>query len=145
MNFLSSADHIPTVLLVEDLNDDVFFFKHAMKRAGVNATLHVGEDGVEAVDYLSHQGRFADPAQYPRPDLMFLDLKMPNMNGFEVLEWLREHPVEPQFKVIVLTGSEEPADQARAKELGAHSYMIKPPSPDVLREFFRDLQPAVNP
>ncbi len=129
----------PTVLLVEDLDDDVFFFKRALRRAGIEANLHVGLDGVQAVEYLSNTGRYADPALYPRPDIMFLDLKMPNMNGFEVLEWLAQHPVNPPFKVIILTGSEEPGDMARACSLGACAYIIKPPAPERLVELFREL------
>lgn len=141
MNSIDPAQSVSelTILLVEDLADDVFFFKQAMKRAGVKANVHVAEDGLEAVDYLSHQGKFMDAATHPRPDLIFLDLKMPNMNGFEVMEWLQQRRGEMPNKVIVLTGSEEPGDRLRAQSLGALAYMIKPPLPDKLKTFFAGL------
>lgn len=140
----ATLSRTPTVLLVEDLEDDVFFFKHALKRAGLSATIHVGEDGFQAVNYLSHKGQFEDSALYPRPDLVFLDLKMPNMNGFEVLEWLAQNPMNPPLRVVVLTGSEEPTDQVRARELGACGYLIKPPAPDKLAQFFKELAPELS-
>jgi two-component system response regulator len=138
----SRLSRVPTLLLVEDLHDDVFFFNLALKRAGLNATLHVAVDGTEAVDYLTNKGKFSDPALCPRPDIIFLDLKMPNMNGFEVLEWIRNNPVEPPLKVVILTGSEEPADKIRAQKLGAMAYLIKPPSPAKLMTFF---EPFLSP
>lgn len=134
----------PVILLVEDLQDDVFFFKLAMRRAGLSAELHVGEDGREAVDYLSNKGKFSDRELYRRPDLIFLDLKMPNMNGFEVLEWIRDNPMNPPLKVIVLTGSEEPADRVKAQDLGAAAYLIKPPAPAKLSTLFEEFLPAVR-
>lgn len=115
-----------------------------MRRAGLKAELHVGEDGREAVDYLSNKGKFSDCALYRRPDLIFLDLKMPNMNGFEVLEWIRDNPMNPPLKVIVLTGSEEPADRVKAQDLGASAYLIKPPAPAKLSTIFEQFLPAVR-
>jgi CheY-like chemotaxis protein len=132
---------VPTVLLVEDLEDDAFFFRLAIKRAGLNPTIHVAGDGLEAIDYFSNTGRFADATLYHQPDLVFLDLKMPNLNGFEVLEWIGQHYTNPPFRVVVLTGSEEPGDQARARELGASGYLVKPAPAKVLREFFREARP----
>lgn len=129
----------PTLLLVEDLSDDVFFFKHALRRTGLNATVHVAQHGLEAVDYLTNQGKFEDPTLHPRPDLVFLDLKMPNMNGLEVLEWVAQRQFDPPLRVVVLTGSEEPGDLNRARVLGAEAYHIKPPTPELLRSLIQTL------
>lgn len=132
----------PTLLLVEDLSDDVFFFKHALRRTGLSATVHVAQHGLEAVDYLTNQGKFEDSARHPRPDLVFLDLKMPNMNGLEVLEWVAQRQFDPPLRVVVLTGSEEPGDLNRARVLGAEAYHIKPPTPELLRSLIQTLTAA---
>ena len=122
------------ILLVEDSPDDVFFFRRAVHKSGLSAMMHVAVDGVEAMDYLLHQGRFADAAAHPRPDIMFLDLKLPHVNGFELLEWMRRHAECPSPPVVVLTSSNQPEDQQRAEALGAALFLTKPPAPDQLRQ-----------
>ncbi len=122
------------ILLVEDSADDVFFFRRAMNKSGLAAALRVASDGIEAIDCLMNKGMFSDRAANPAPDIMFLDLKLPHVNGFEVLEWMRRHAECPHPPVIVLTSSNQPEDQQRAEALGAALYLIKPPAPDQLRE-----------
>ncbi len=122
------------VLLVEDSPDDVFFFNRAIQKSGVPAVTHVAADGIEAIDYLLNKGRFADAASFPPPNIMFLDLKMPHVNGFEVLEWMRRHAECPRTPVVVLTSSNQQADQERAESLGASLFLTKPPTPEQLRE-----------
>jgi CheY-like chemotaxis protein len=101
----------------------------------------VAADGVEALDYLLHQGRFADAAAYPPPDIMFLDLKLPHVNGFEVLEWMRRHAECPPPPVVVLTSSSQPEDQERAAALGAALFLTKPPAPEQLRAALQKCSP----
>ena len=122
------------ILLVEDSPDDVFFFRRAVNKSGVSSITHVALDGLEAMDYLLNKGRFADKAAYPLPDIMFLDLKLPHVNGFEVLEWMRRHAECPPTPVVVLTSSNQPEDQQRAEALGAALFLTKPPAPDQLRQ-----------
>jgi CheY-like chemotaxis protein len=122
------------ILLVEDSPDDVFFFRRAVHKSGLSAMMHVAVDGVEAMDYLLNKGRFADAAVYPPPDIMFLDLKLPHVNGFELLEWIRRHAECPQPPVVVLSSSSQPEDQERAETLGAALFLTKPPAPEQLRE-----------
>src|SRR5688572_15353555 len=98
------------ILLVEDLEDDVFFFKRTFKRAEVDAEIEVAMDGAKAIDFLS---RHADAP----PDVIFLDLKLPNQNGFEVLAWLKQNPALANTKVYILTSSGEPREQQQAKEM----------------------------
>jgi CheY-like chemotaxis protein len=128
-----SSEQPITILLVEDSSDDVFFFRRAVQKSGLSAVTHVAADGVEAMDYLLHRGRFADAAAYPPPDIMFLDLKLPHVNGFEVLEWMRRHAECPKTPVVVLTSSSQPEDQERAEALGAALFLTKPPAPEQLR------------
>jgi len=122
------------ILLVEDSPDDVFFFRRAVSKSGLSSVTHLAVDGVEAVDYLLNKGRFAEAAAHPPPDIMFLDLKLPHVNGFEVLEWMRRHAECPHPPVVVLTSSSQPEDQERAETLGITLYLIKPPAPEQLRQ-----------
>jgi CheY-like chemotaxis protein len=134
---MNSVENQVTVLLVEDSADDVFFFRRAVQKCGLPALTHVVVDGVEAMDYLLNQGRFADAAAYPSPDIMFLDLKLPHVNGFELLEWMRQHQECPRVPVVVLTSSSQPEDQERAQSLGAALFLTKPPAPEQLQEVMR--------
>ncbi len=117
-------------LLVEDNEDDVFFMQRAFHQAGVHNPLHVARDGEEAIEYLSGKNDFADRQQYPLPDIVFLDLKMPGLNGFEVLKWMRQQLLN--IPVAVLTSSPEEVDRKRAQDLGAACYLLKPPTKDMV-------------
>jgi CheY-like chemotaxis protein len=127
------------ILLVEDSPDDVFFFQRAVHKSGLAAVTHLASDGVQAMDYLLNNGRFADAAAHPPPDIIFLDLKLPHVNGFEVLEWMRRHAECPRPPVVVLTSSSQPEDQQRAEALGATLFLTKPPGPEQLREAMRQV------
>jgi CheY-like chemotaxis protein len=124
---MQSRHHSPqTVLYVEDSEDDFLLFKLASRKCGTPFSLqHVG-DGERAVAYLSGEGDYADREEYPFPDLVLLDLKMPRLDGFEVLEWIRSNPATRTLPVVVLAGSSFRADIRRALELGANSYAAKP-------------------
>jgi CheY-like chemotaxis protein len=139
---MKSPEQPVIILLVEDSPDDVFFFRRAANKSGISAVTHVAVDGVEAMDYLLNKGRFADAAAHPPPDIMFLDLKLPHVNGFEVLEWMRRHAECPPTPVVVLTSSNQPEDQQRAKALGAALFLTKPPAPEQLRQALQKFQLA---
>ncbi len=122
------------VLIVDDSPDDRFILARALAKTGSPVELFEVEDGGEAIDFLSQAGRFAAPQACPRPHLIFLDLKMPGLNGFDVLRWMQQNPGEPPIQVVVLSGSELESDKRLARELGASIYMSKPATPDQLRE-----------
>jgi CheY-like chemotaxis protein len=115
-----------TILLAEDLPDDVFLFERALSKAGIHNPLQVVTDGEQAIAYLTGLGRFHDRVTYPLPFLIVLDLKMPYRNGFEVLAWIKSHPTLFDLPCIVLSSSAQKLDQVRAYNLGARSYLIKP-------------------
>ncbi len=115
-----------TILHVEDDENDVELFGHACRRAGVTCQVHVVADGQEAIDYLSGGGKYADRQQHPFPHLVLLDLKVPRINGFQVLAWLRKHERSRRLPVVVFSSSDHEADVRRAYELGANSYLAKP-------------------
>lgn len=115
-----------TILLVEDLEDDEVLFKVMARRAGLVNPLLVVRDGAEAVAYFKGEGRFADRKQYPLPELVLLDLRLPKMDGLEVLQWVRRQPEFTQLPVVILTGSILEEDRHKATELGANWYVEKP-------------------
>ena len=123
------------ILLAEDNPDDVFFFRNAYKKAAIPGTLNAVCDGVEVLAYLTGEEGFVDRVNYPFPDVLLLDLNMPRINGFEVLEWIREHPKYCRLMVHVMSYSSREADIERAYDLHANSYVVKPSRVDKLAEF----------
>jgi CheY-like chemotaxis protein len=115
-----------TVLYVEDDENDFDLLKVAGQRCGTPFSLQHAADGEQAIAYLEGAGAFADREKYPFPDLVLLDLKMPKLDGFEVLQWIRSNPLTSSVPVVVLAGSSFRADIRRALELGANSYAAKP-------------------
>jgi CheY-like chemotaxis protein len=89
------------ILLVEDLADDVLLIRRAFEKAKVINPIHVVPNGEEAISYLNGSGKYANRAEYPLPDLVLLDLKMPGIDGFEVLRWIRQQPGLSSLRVVV--------------------------------------------
>ena len=114
------------ILLAEDIDDDVVLIKRAFKHAGISNPIQVVSDGEEVIQYLSGEGKYAARSEYPLPSLLLLDLKMPKMDGFEVLKWIRSQPCMSNVIVVVLTSSQEMRDVNRAYQLGANSFLVKP-------------------
>lgn len=127
------------VLLVEDDDNDVFFFQRAFGKTGYGNALHVAHDGLEAIHYLGGEGEYADRAKYPLPILVVLDLNLPRRHGIDVLRWLRGQPALRSLVVVVLTSSSSELDLAATYELGVNSYLLKPAEPDQLIEIVRML------
>jgi CheY-like chemotaxis protein len=118
-------DHA-VILLAEDLSNDVFLVRRALANAGVKNPFFVVSDGEECLAYLRGVGKFSNRDEYPLPDILLLDLKMPRMDGFEVLREIRANKAFAPLRVIVLTSSEEISDVNKAYELGANSFLVKP-------------------
>lgn len=116
------------ILIADDCEEDAQIMKRAFQKSGCNVPLLFVKDGQEALDYLSGNGEYSDRAAHPLPRLMLLDLKMPKVDGFDVLEWLQEHPKLKVLPVTVLTSSNLDRDVDRAYYLGANSYVVKPSS-----------------
>ena len=118
----------PHILLVEDSEDDALLLKRALHSAQIENPVHVVTDGEQAVEYLQGSGRFSDRNQYPLPGLILLDLKLPRISGFEVLQWIQNETTLPQLVVVVLSSSGETRDINMAYRFGARSYLVKPPT-----------------
>lgn len=116
------------ILLVEDSDDDAFLLTRALRTAEIDNPVHIVTDGEQALDYLQGAGKFADRAQYALPSLVLLDLKLPRVSGFEVLEWIQRDTTLPPLVVVVLSSSGETRDINMAYRFGARSYLVKPPT-----------------
>jgi CheY-like chemotaxis protein len=129
---MSSMSDLGNILVAEDDPTDAYFFQRAFKRAGIPVALHFVRDGQEVVDYLQGNGRFGDRTCFPLPQLLLLDLKMPRLDGFEVLTWARKQPGLRNLQIVIFSSSDEPRNVNRAYDLGANSYLVKPHSMEEL-------------
>jgi CheY-like chemotaxis protein len=114
------------ILLAEDREEDVILIKKAFAKANIRNPLSVVQNGEEAINYLSGVGQFSNRRLYPFPVLVLLDLKMPRVDGFEVLSWIESQPSLSALRVVVLTSSEDIRDVNKAYQLGANSFLVKP-------------------
>ncbi|MDB6125191.1 MAG: putative response regulator, CheY [Pedosphaera sp.] len=117
---------LKTLLIVDDREDDVLLTKRAFQRAGSKCQIEVCQNGEQAIQYLAGQGNYRDRAAHPLPELILLDIKMPGIDGFQVLQWLRNQAFLKAIPVVMLTTSDEPKDVTRAYKAGANSYLVKP-------------------
>lgn len=115
-----------SILLVEDNPMDVELTVRAFKRHHMSNPIRVVRDGQEALDYIHGRGNFADTSEAPVPGLILLDIRLPRIDGLEVLRELKGHPVYRSVPVVMLTTSREDADVIKSYELGANSYIVKP-------------------
>lgn len=121
--------NIRTILLAEDSPHDAEMAIDALRDAHLaNPIVHV-EDGVETLDYLLRRGRFADHPEGD-PAVLLLDIKMPRMDGLEVLQQMRDDEALRRIPVVMLTSSSEESDLARSWDLGVNAYVVKPVDAD---------------
>lgn len=114
------------ILLAEDLENDVFLVKRAFQKAGIANPFFLVRDGEECLAYLNGVGKFSNRDEYPLPDILLLDLKMPKLDGFEVLQEIRKNKALAALRIIVLTSSEQVYDVNKAYDMGANSFLVKP-------------------
>lgn len=121
----------PTILLVDD--DDAFklLVEMAMQKSGLNASLQYVWDGEQAIEYLSYHRPF--------PSLVLLDLKMPRVDGFDVLRWKSQRPELNETPFVILSSSNLERDQTTASKLGAQYYLVKPAGLHELVEMVQSL------
>lgn len=119
------------ILIVDDSDDDAQLLVIALKKlhAEQKRTIIVLKGGGEAIDYIIGRNAYADRQQYPAPAVVFLDLRMPAPDGFDVLAFLNSQPQLSRPLTVVLSGMFHTREIQRAYELGAHTYLVKPIQP----------------
>ena len=125
------------ILVVEDNDDDLFFLKRALNKAGVQRALRSVTTGQMAINYFQGVGNFSDRSLNPLPCIVLLDLKLPEVPGLEVLKWIRSRDEYRTIPVIILTSSSQDSDVDTAYRLGANSFLVKPPNIERLVEVVR--------
>ena len=114
------------ILVAEDNDNDAFLIQRAFKNHGLVRPPYIVEDGAEAIAYIAGEARFSDRLAFPFPNLLILDLKMPRVDGFQVLEWLKDHPDFRVVPTIIWSASVDLRDVKHAYCLGANGYLCKP-------------------
>lgn len=130
----------PTILYADDEESDRFFMRRAFNACGLQSSLQTVSDGQEAIDYLSGVGSYNQREKHPVPDVVLLDLKMPMLSGFEVLEWIRKQPAYVDLPVAIFSSSAHPGDRKLAESLGANEYWEKPSSAHLYAHIVSDLR-----
>ena len=115
-----------TILLIEDNEDHIEHTLDALQEVGLVKDIKVVSDGEEAVQYLYRKGKYSNPTQSPRPDLILLDVKLPKISGFEILKRIKSDPDLRIIPVILLTTTGKKEDIDKGARLGTNDYIIKP-------------------
>ncbi len=113
------------ILLVEDLKEHALIIKNALESGKLKTRLWVCEDGEEALDFLYHRGNYASEEEYPKPDVIALDLRLPKIDGVDVLRQIKSEDKLKDIPVIVLTASDRAEDILKTYEEGVSSYLMK--------------------
>ncbi len=127
------------ILLAEDEEHDVFFMRQAFRQAGVAIPIQGVADGAEAIEYLAGTGQYIDRARFPLPCVLLTDIKVPKVDGFELLAWLQGQPQFADLPKIVLSSSCLKPDLERSSILGASAYFMKPSSLPALVRLIAEL------
>lgn len=127
------------ILLVEDNKDDLELALHALRKERLANRIQIVRDGEEALDFLFCRGQFSDRAPNHQPRLVLLDLKLPKVDGLEVLKQLKSNSQTKNIPVVILTSSKEERDLVSSYNLGANSYIQKPVDFDQFRDTVKQL------
>jgi CheY-like chemotaxis protein len=127
-----STDGLRPILLIDDNHEDLFLTKRLLARAGVKHPIITIDDGEEAIAFL--RAATAKGGSELLPCAVFCDIRMPKIDGFDVLKWARSQTGLAKTPIVILTGGDVPEDRAKAKRLGADHFLVKFPTPDALKK-----------
>lgn len=128
------------ILVAEDEPGDAMLIQRAFTNSGQDISVNFVTNGQEAIDFLRRKGPYSGHSSQPLPTLLLLDLRMPEVDGFDVLRWLRRHPRLRNILVIAFSSSEDAEDMRLAYELGADVYVVKPQDPDLFMDTVHDME-----
>jgi CheY-like chemotaxis protein len=114
------------MLVAEDNDDELWLLQSALALAGISPMATIVRDGKQVIDYLEGRDGFENRQFYPLPKVVLMDLRMPTLDGFEVLAWMKENRRFRNIPVVMMSCSRHPADVQKAYRLGAHCYVVKP-------------------
>lgn len=129
-----------SILIADDDAQDAMLVRMAAQKAASGLRLECVSDGEQAIDYLLGRARYADRKTHPFPRMMLLDLKMPRLSGFDVLDFVRREPELRCLPIVIFSSSDDPKDIKRAYAAGANSYLCKPHSTDDLSALLKALE-----
>lgn len=126
---MKKIDGLDCILLVDDESSNHFFNKLTIQKSGINVHIKETYDGIEAFEYLTCSGKYASEDNFPQPGIIFLDINMPRMNGWEFMEKYGQLPDEQKGKIVLamLTSTQNPDDKRRAEKLNGLSGFISKP------------------
>ena len=127
------------ILLVEDNEAHAELVIRGLRDQQVANRIHHVTDGEQALDYLFHRGAFADIREHPRPNLVLLDLRLPKVDGLEVLRTIKTSPALLRLPVVILTSSDAESDIAKSYDYHANSYVVKPLDFKTFTSLMKDL------
>jgi CheY-like chemotaxis protein len=136
---MMKSNRIAQILLVEDNHMDEVLTLDAFKQAHLMNTIHVARTGDEAIAYLSGEGKYSNRHEFPLPDLILLDIKLPGISGHDVLGKIKQTPGLKRIPVNMLTSSKEEGDIELSYDLGANSYLVKPVSFEGFLKIVQDI------
>jgi CheY-like chemotaxis protein len=128
------------ILLVEDLKDDIELTLRVLNKSKLENRIHITRDGQEALDYMYRKGKYEDENKAPMPDLILLDIKLPKVDGLEVLKQLKSDPKFKRIPTVILTVSQREEDINKSYDLGANSYIVKSVAFDEFNETIENIE-----
>ena len=126
---------VQNIMLVDDSHDDAVLIRRSLKLAGLRDPVFHIHDSREAVAYLSGKGKHSNRRKYPLPDILLLDLKMPEVDGLQLLKWARSQPHLARLVIVVVTRTDDPRLIQMCYQLGANTFLSKDANSEELRNF----------
>jgi len=133
-----------SIIIVDDLPEDAALIERALMSLAPKSPVRTVHSGRDLIAYLEGQGLYADREAFPYPALILLDLRMQEMNGFELLEWLRNEPSHAAIPVIVVSAFDRQREIRKSYQLGARTFVSKPVAPESIRNAIRALKLATK-
>jgi len=139
MKKADDKDQVQVILVAEDDEQDIWMLRRACEKEKIPHTFRFVHDGEQALDYLQGRPPYTDRKHFPIPDLILLDLKLPRVDGFDVLKAVHNQPDLSHLPIVVFSGSDLDDDKGRAKRLGAKAYYVKTGKPEELQKLILEI------